>query len=841
MAEDADLSRSQRPLAAVVMCCTSIPPEQRSDLALVAAQMGAIHHLDLTSDVTHLIVGAVDTPKYKYVAKERPDVKCLLPEWVDAVRQSWMGGGETDVEALELQFRLPTFFGLRVCVTGFDDLLVRKKLEDAVKRNGGQYKGDLNKQVTHLIAYKPTGKKYSAAKEWGIKTVSIEWLQQSHERGMVLDENLYDPLLAPADRGRDAWVRCAVTESSTKRRREDEHVPGPARKLRRTASARFSNESAVIWTDIAKGVSGPNESKQDEWNEHGNEASASKAGDADPNTAKASESDKVVVNHASENDLVTNALEDGGLRQLSASQALFSGKRFFLHGFDPHEAKVLEHHLLSHNAEILPELCDFARGAASISEDSAFLLVPHTSSERDIPSSPDPIYQPAVVTDMWIELCLYKKRYLRPQANITSSPFRYPVPGFEIMVICSTAFEGIDLLQATKVIKLMGASYEEYLTDKVSVLVCNNFSLNRDKIRHAIHWGVPAVKAEWLWDCLRSGRRKSFDMYLIHPGKQMRNNQKEDKKPGGSNSTMNISQSSGFRTTGSKHAENEDASEMARQPQRAEAEIVQRHEDTGFQILEADSATDPLHAYNAESSETLNVIDESFGNPVSATAGSYPSQAASLPLQELSPNSPPKPHHPPEKATTDVVSDQTESQHDSLTTAISSLLTHHQRDKPRPPQRKATEPARVGRRKRQLLGRAPSNLSACSNNPSLSLSRASSVDTMNTDGLGTPLDTAQSTTSKAEANATLDAFLFADFDEDEHEKEKEKLQMTQLGYEDPEAGVWRERLMSRMSGGKGGTNGNVATPKAKGIGTVRDSMEIGLQSVSRRTRHAGMR
>lgn len=83
--------------------------------------MGAVSKLDLTSDVTHLIVGNTDTPKYKYVAKERPDVKCLLPEWIDAVRESWMRGGETEVEALELEYKLPTFVGLRVCITGFED------------------------------------------------------------------------------------------------------------------------------------------------------------------------------------------------------------------------------------------------------------------------------------------------------------------------------------------------------------------------------------------------------------------------------------------------------------------------------------------------------------------------------------------------------------------------------------------------------------------------------------------------------------------------------------------------------------------------------------------------
>ncbi|KAK5003679.1 protein kinase activating protein dpb11, partial [Cryomyces antarcticus] len=90
-------------------------------LATIATQMGAVHKLDLTSDVTHLIVGNTETPKYQYVAKQRPDVKVLRPEWVEAVRLSWMEGGDTDVAALEEEYRLATFAGLTICVTGFDD------------------------------------------------------------------------------------------------------------------------------------------------------------------------------------------------------------------------------------------------------------------------------------------------------------------------------------------------------------------------------------------------------------------------------------------------------------------------------------------------------------------------------------------------------------------------------------------------------------------------------------------------------------------------------------------------------------------------------------------------
>lgn len=83
--------------------------------------MGAITKLDLTSDVTHLLVGDTDTPKYKYVAKERPDIKVLDVAWLEAVRQSWMKDEEIDVTIFDEQYRLPTLWRLNVCITGFED------------------------------------------------------------------------------------------------------------------------------------------------------------------------------------------------------------------------------------------------------------------------------------------------------------------------------------------------------------------------------------------------------------------------------------------------------------------------------------------------------------------------------------------------------------------------------------------------------------------------------------------------------------------------------------------------------------------------------------------------
>jgi DNA replication regulator DPB11 len=90
--------------------------------------MGGEHKLDLTSDVTHLLVEVGNTltavhltAKYKYVAANREDIRVLQPAWLEAVRQLWMTGDKFNLQALEEEYKLPIFAGLSVCLTGFDD------------------------------------------------------------------------------------------------------------------------------------------------------------------------------------------------------------------------------------------------------------------------------------------------------------------------------------------------------------------------------------------------------------------------------------------------------------------------------------------------------------------------------------------------------------------------------------------------------------------------------------------------------------------------------------------------------------------------------------------------
>lgn len=108
----------------------------QSLIARKTEELGGIHKYDLTPDVTHLIVGEYDTPKYRHVAKERPDIKAMAIGWVDAVRNLWVGDEQIDFRALEKEWSLKVFetgggsiddnrvgpkITLNCCLTGFED------------------------------------------------------------------------------------------------------------------------------------------------------------------------------------------------------------------------------------------------------------------------------------------------------------------------------------------------------------------------------------------------------------------------------------------------------------------------------------------------------------------------------------------------------------------------------------------------------------------------------------------------------------------------------------------------------------------------------------------------
>ncbi|KAI4193315.1 MAG: hypothetical protein LQ350_008383 [Teloschistes chrysophthalmus] len=853
----------QATLDGVILCCTSVSPEKRSELASIASQMGAVHKYDLTSDVTHLIVGDVDTPKYKFVAKERPDVKCLLPTWVEALREAWMEGGDPDVQALELRYRLPTLHNLRVCVTGFDDMLYRKKLEDDINNNGGEYRANLTKDVTHLIARDPSGSKYKYAMEWNIKIVAVEWLEQSLERGMILDEGLYSLFLPPAERGCNAWIRRAVSTSSLGKRAidGDAATSGP-RKLRRTASTRLNSQSCGLWTDIVNVKPRDPEMKREEWSEQslpngpGFQAAASSAATKSTGTYTGSSALRQDLFPLT-SDTSMPPLEPSN-STLDLKNALFTGQRLYLHGFNEKQISVLQNHLLSHGAELLPDLSHFTLSSQAL-QTNEYLVVPHDMQYEKLPTIPGTVHQPHFVTNMWVERTLHRKQYIRPESHITNTPIRkFPIPGFERLIICSTGFKGIDRLHIFKSAELMGATYDEFLSPKASVLVRNNVDFDHEKLRRAREWNIPTVTAEWLWDCIRSGELRTFTPYLIQPWlERASGNGSESQKQVPTRPQKEGRQDLHTNEEVKDHRKDNNVERRGthigihdRPPPRSSKA---RHEGPAKpQDEPPESASDPC--------DTKPLLPQ----PTTITGG---------PLQEITTNSsPPKPSDKSPSKSTTTWTNSTAKLHSfneepRLSSAIAACLAEHQHA--RTAAASASSSINVGmdqnqnqprvRRKRQLFGRAPSNAS--------NLSRASSVDTMNTDGVGTPLEFGRSASSGTITNATPashapvqnslgasgDAAFdplatWRDDDEDEGMKSKnEQWQLTQLGYEDPDAMAWREKVEKKLGGGSttgknnegggggGGAGGRVKVPE---IGLVKDVTGKGAGGVGKRTRLA---
>ncbi|KAL8835753.1 MAG: hypothetical protein Q9170_003185 [Blastenia crenularia] len=781
--------------------------------------MGAVHKYDLTSDVTHLIVGDTDTPKYKFVAKERPDVKCLLPTWVEALRQLWVEDVEPDFQALESQYSLPALHNLRICVTGFEDMAYRKKLEDDVNNSGAEYRGNLTKDVTHLIAKEPSGAKYKYAIDWNIKIVAVEWLEQSLERGMILDETLYSLSLPPQDRGQNAWIRHAVSTSSLAKRPFDGEAAlnGP-RKLRRIASAKLNSQSVGLWSDIVSADVRVEEAKPEQWSDE-MVPHKFKAEDGSSMTSRSmgtsTESSRLPPDSAASSVAPLGPPLLAHYADLKQKKGIFSSRRFVLHGFNERKTSILHKHLVSHEAEILPDLLSFTPAAVS-PPGNEFLLVPHDVPHDQIPAAAKSLHQPVVVTDMWVERNLHRKQYIRPEANITNTPFRrFPIPGFDRLVICSTRFEDVDLLHMSKAVKLMGATYEEEFSPKASVLLCNKVIPGHEKLRHAQHWNVCAVTADWLWDCIQAGELKDFEPYLVQPW-----------------SSKPRSELNEIRKQPRDQASNDTNGEEIISDEGCSSRTTQHH-------------IAPADAEKTNQDETTKPEDDEkkpHNLPPPSKLLPHPPVSTSDALREISPNSSlPKTSISPSKSIR--ASDPTTkipSQDPALSSAICSLLAHHQNARSSIPNNATTlqNPTRPAvRRKRQLFGRAPSNTS--------NLSRASSVDTVNTDGVGTPVELTRSTSmlsssnnpliphhtkSAAAGDSTFDPL--APYIDDQAGESEQQFQMTQLGYEDPEALAWRETVERKLKGfsrKEGNPDGD--RRKVKEIGRVKD-----LTGKGRRTR-----
>ena len=336
---------------------------------------------------------------------------------------------------------------------------------------------------------------------------------------------------------------------------------------------------------------------------------------------------------------------------------------------------------------------------------------------------------------------------------------------------------------------------------------------NKEKLRHVNEWGVPAVIADWLWISVQTGDKKPFDRYIIScrgPTQPMQANIKKESE------TSHIKKAKGSE----KLFRSLTPSEESRQ-----SDIQQRNTSglSGSMLLQ---------------------------------------EAEDDALRGLPPNSPPKPSPSISK---DQQGKHVQAEHISnpepsgfsapLEMAISELLKQKRNGTNSTEKDNGAQPQR---RRRQLLGRASSNSSTLAAVVGRGVSRASSIDTINEDGYGTVVEglspptkansRAQSfisTKSVDQTESKLDFFLTHKNMYDEfaggagaEEETNEAPQMTQLGYDDPDAAAMREKIMQHAEKQEdtGGETKKDNSSRNLVIGRLQDDELLAGWGSKRRTR-----
>ena len=749
----------EKPLAGAVICCTSVVPEDRARYAEYALQMGADHKLDLTSDVTHLLVGDTDTAKYRYVAKEREDVRVLRPEWVEAVRNRWMEDTTLDMEVLYADYKLPTLHGLKICITGFDDLTFRAQLQKNVVENGGEYTGDLTKDVTHLIAAKADGKKFEYGMQWQKKVVSLKWYKDTLQRGMQLDESLYHPT-RPFDQqgideqGNSAWKRHAKPVSQLgKRARDDAFVPQPPKKLRRTASTRLGSQNDNLWTDIVAGEGF--DVAEHERREH-----------------KPAKSLPSMRTSTSEDATVQEERSFSHPHSVPQNSGYFSGRNFSMHGLDPRRAEIVRTIVASGGGSLFDSI-DAAIQESESDGRIAIMVIAHNYPAEKVPK----IANVDVVTEFWLEWCMLNKAFIEPQDYPLGLPISQTRPqGITKLSVSTTGFTPVERLQMHKLMQLLGGKYEETFTPHVSVLIYKEDNSNTGKTRVAEAADVPVVGSKWLFRLLEDGRVPSYEHYRISTRKSIRS----------------------------------------------------RPQQKGYNDSKAPAEDRP----SARPSKTSTKVDLPAveRDSVNGDEGSNGAKTSKGPLSEISPNSPTKERAEgptkqkkrlfqtldgPSSETAEGVLPQDENDKPAagmadartLNGAIQDLLEMKARSKLSSNEVGADQP-----RKKGLFGRALSNLSNSSAKSNRPHSRASSVDTVNTDGVGSEIGVSLSNKDRSSSSfigraqsglhtgSVSAAMELRDlgYYQTGHAEEAEAPALTQLVYDDPEEAIMlREKLAAR--------------------------------------------
>ena len=464
---------------------------------------------------------------------------------------------------------------------------------------------------------------------------------------------------------------------------------------------------------------------------------------------------------------------------------------------------------------------------ATIEADKLFVILPHDVAKASPPPEdaiPDDF---KVVSELWLEKCMIAKSFIAPRSYPLGQIIREPRTPLKGSTVNVSGFDGLENVHIIKIVTFLGGTYSQTFTAAVSVLVCRATFANKDKLNLAHHHGIPVVGEEWLWSTMKGQSKANIKDYLLQPWvanvpnhqivAEKKSNAKNHVQVGTTSLVMPGKQLAGQRAG---PVDPSDTTEEAAGHSKKTSTTVPVHQE----VADGDAGPD---------------IEESYGQTTVPRRGEAPRGAliqGNRPLREVSPTSIRRNGKAAERSEAPIPSfdgassiEQQSKENapgaaekrtkptdiEAINGALRDILNERSKKKAAG-SKGADEP----KRKNKLIGRALSNLSNASSTSNVRHSRASSIDSINTDGRGSELPAIQSGENQSgesmsaperpsfsftgRANTALAGFASAAFGMDDldlarsggFQAEQEAApRMTQLGYEDPEEAVLlREKL-----------------------------------------------
>jgi hypothetical protein len=317
---------------------------------------------------------------------------------------------------------------------------------------------------------------------------------------MALDEKLYDPNVPEEEQGIGAFKRYPSTRKTLgKHAREGEAQDSGKKKLRRTASTRLESQSQDMWQDISTRSVSSRHSEVDQWKEQD-----------DKSITHVTETDIYEAPHAAPQNAQPPTTDTN-----EAAGGLFAGIHVLIHGFESPKVGLLRQYLEPNGARVVQTSTELEDASHNPLFKDRYLLVPHARHSQS-PSPPEVPPGTITATEWWVERCIHYKRLLDPAQDALSRPVAgASISGFSGLLVSTTGFAGVDLRQVAETVKLMGATYQEKVVPSSSVLISGSKAIRKEKAFYAQKHRIPVVSADWLWACLASKKKLSFEQFSV--------------------------------------------------------------------------------------------------------------------------------------------------------------------------------------------------------------------------------------------------------------------------------------------------------------------------------------